>query len=169
MSELGRPLSPAGGAGPPPAPSPRPSHVLQRLFSESLEDGAQGKLAPGCVDTLGIPTASQRMGSIRSQQNGTGEHLLLSIDATGAHFPFCSRPSASSWPHCFPEPRACPRPVSCPLLSSTETIQRSIHPVSDCSFSPLCPAVLPHCHSDERAGSGSLMLQLLPLCLSVKV
>ncbi len=34
-------------------------------------------------------------------------------------------------------------------------IQSSIHSLSDCSFSPLCPAALPHCHSgfNERSGS----------------
>lgn len=46
----------------------------------------------------------------------------------------------------------------CSPRHSTEMIQRSIHIVSDCSFSPLRTAVLPHCcHSvsHERSGSRS--------------
>lgn len=34
-------------------------------------------------------------------------------------------------------------------------IQRSIHTVSDCSFSLFCPAVLPHYHSGSNERSGS--------------
>lgn len=34
-------------------------------------------------------------------------------------------------------------------------IQSSIHNLSDCSFSPLCPAVLPCCHSGSNERSDS--------------
>ena len=43
--------------------------------------------------------------------------------------------------------------LSSALSWSEEMIQRSIHSLSDCSFSPLCPAVLPHCHSGSNERS----------------
>lgn len=58
------------------------------------------------------------------------------------------RPSVSSSTQCFPEASAFLRLVPSRLLSCPpQMIQRPIHIVSDCSFSALCPAVLPRCHS----------------------
>lgn len=48
-----------------------------------------------------------------------------------------------------------PSSVLSSSFSSAEMIQRSIHSLSDCSFSSLCPAVLPHCHSASNERSGS--------------
>lgn len=112
--------------------------VASSATCKSLEDGTEREFR--WIHSSQAPSDPNR-------GNGTPEYLLLLwVDTTGAHFPFCPRPSVSSRAHCFPEASASPRLVSSPVLSSTEMIQRSIHIVSDCSFSPLCPAVLPHCH-----------------------
>lgn len=106
----------------------------------------------------------QRWGFLRSQlvkrDSGESSCYLLTPSGSPPHlcsFLLCRSPfTFSSW-FLFQSPSSSfsSSSVLSSSFSSAEMIQRSIHSLSDCSFSSVCPAVLPHCHSASNERSGS--------------